>query len=189
MSGFLVRLRGRQRVAGLAAVGLVLIVACSPIQAPPQPGVPSGTASPSLRAAPLSTLPCTDPIGKSEDVSAVGQPVLDTIAIPVDQTISIDPSGQDGLYFAKIGLWIRPGHPGTLQLPRSSDAQMGWSNTADQPRGRTFVIPSCPASDGTWTAYPGGFFVRRPACLPLTVTAGTRTATVRVPVGQTCTHR
>ena len=49
------------------------------------------------------------------------------------------------------------------------------------------VLP-CPGGDNAsvWLAYPGGFYVAKPACLPIVITIGARRYRARVPLGRAC---
>jgi hypothetical protein len=46
------------------------------------------------------------------------------------------------------------------------------------------AITLYPRSDGSATAWPGGYLARRPACLPVVVTAGGRSARATLPLGR-----
>ena len=150
---------------------------------------PMRSVSSTMSSPGIPTLPCTDPVDALNSMGARGVPILDAVAIGVQAapvTFYADPDG--GLGFGKVWLWIRANYPATLTLPRGAGAEMRWSNTEDKPQGRTFRTPVCRAGDATWTAYPGGFLLPRPACLPLTVSADGHTTTVTIAIGRPCLH-
>ncbi|TQS42132.1 hypothetical protein [Cryptosporangium phraense] len=88
--------------------------------------------------------------------------------------------------FAKTGLVVRAGREVTLSV--GPEAAIFWGNRAAV-WTRTLLVPACPqppGAKGPWLAYPGGYAVDTPTCLPLRVTVGTRSKTLRVPAGKPC---
>jgi hypothetical protein len=69
-------------------------------------------------------------------------------------------------------------------------AGMAWDNRGDaKPRIAHGVrVEPCPGGDklSVWLAYPGGFYVARPACLPIVITIGATRYRARVPLGRAC---
>jgi hypothetical protein len=67
---------------------------------------------------------------------------------------------------------------------------MAWDSRGDAtPRiARGVRVVPCPGGDNAsvWLAYPGAFYVEKPACLPLVITIGARRYTARVPLGRAC---
>jgi hypothetical protein len=90
--------------------------------------------------------------------------------------------------WAKVGLYVRAGsRPVTLALP---DA---WRRRAGVTWGTGIVpalhIAGCPLPSGVWNGYAGGFYVRAPACVPLRVRVGRRSAVLRFGIGRPCADR
>jgi hypothetical protein len=96
-------------------------------------------------------------------------------------------------FVSKLPVFIRAGGlPFTIRIAASwhRAGGMAWDNRGDAnpaiARG-VRVLP-CPGGDGqtVWLAYPGAFYVARPACLPIVITIGGRRYTARVPLGRAC---
>lgn len=93
--------------------------------------------------------------------------------------------------FAKAGLFVRTGTTFELVVPDEAKdmVSIGWDgNGVIYPSRRVTV--SCPASTSpsgwTWLVYPGGFWVPRPACIPLVVRANGKEQRVPVGIGTPC---
>ncbi|WP_417218186.1 hypothetical protein [Arthrobacter sp.] len=180
--------RAARIAAGLAAA--LLMVGCdSPTPGQPPTPSPTRTSGPAVQA-----IACTDPIwsGRGDTVNTRGSGVADVISITYQEDTmhwqggSPDP---DGLYFQKAGLAVRTGTQVEVAVPDSlrGQVQIGWSNT-DEVKADAVRIGPCPGDDPSddWVLYPGGFWLRQPACVPLEVTSDGRTTTVEVPVGAAC---
>ncbi|NYE95322.1 hypothetical protein FHU41_001543 [Psychromicrobium silvestre] len=152
--------------------------------------VSSTTAS----AGSVQTLDCSNPIGHaSSSVDLVdGTETLSVVALgfKVGQIVSLDEAfGEQGFRFAKVGLAVHTGL--TFELSVRADwqdrARIGWNNSGNTPT-RTEKFPGCkPGAPGAeWVVFPGGFWVKAPACIPLVVTISTETITVPVPIGKAC---
>ena len=67
---------------------------------------------------------------------------------------------------------------------------MAWDRRGDaKPEiARGVRIVPCPGGDklSVWLAYPGGFYVARPACVPLVITIGAMRYRTGVPLGRAC---
>jgi hypothetical protein len=96
--------------------------------------------------------------------------------------------------FAKIGLVVGAGPPVVLEVPP------GWRSVYSleyAPKrvqtvadgSRELSVRACAGALGRWSVYAGGYVVKRPVCVPLTVRADARTTTVDVAVGRSCTPR
>ena len=60
-----------------------------------------------------------------------------------------------------------------------------WGNGGSAPVA-SLRFTACPGPRNVGHAYAGGFYVRAPACVPLSFTVGKRTATIRFGVGHRC---
>lgn len=174
-----------RRVLVSTALGLAVLGGCStPTERPPVPAT-TAVASP---VSELGTLTCAGSIDGDPPPSGY-QTVLGVVALP-SEALGASDSGDPATpaLFAKTGLVIRAGRPFEIDVTPQPDDRVaiGWSNSAFLPAAR-FVVPSCPDTYGTgWLAYPGGYWVDRPLCLPLTVHADGREQQVRIGVGTAC---
>jgi hypothetical protein len=88
-------------------------------------------------------------------------------------------------YFAKSGLVVRGG-PESVEL----DVPLAWRDRfaigwgGGRQASTVRILPCDPS--GEWLAYAGGYYVRKPECVPLTVRIGGETAEVRIAVGSPC---
>jgi hypothetical protein len=96
--------------------------------------------------------------------------------------------------FAKVGIVVRAGSPVVLEVPvrwRSvyslEYVPKHIQTVADG--SRKLSVRACAGPLGRWSAYAGGYVVKRPVCVPLTVRADGRTTTVDVAVGRSCTPK
>jgi hypothetical protein len=96
-------------------------------------------------------------------------------------------------YTSKLPIFIRAGGRAfTIKIAPAwhERAGMAWDNRGDARPAIAHgvrVLP-CPGGNGAsvWLAYPGGFYVQRPACLPLVITIGARRYQAQVPLGRPC---
>jgi hypothetical protein len=139
-----------------------------------------------------ATLPCGDAIDGSAPPDGF-QVVLGAVALPTSSTAPALQAADSGapdvpLLFAKTGLLVRAGVASELTVPDSPGTRIGiaWGNPGPEPSARFIVPPCADAYRSGWLVYPGGFWVDRPLCLPLTVHAGGREQEVRVGVGAAC---
>jgi hypothetical protein len=69
-------------------------------------------------------------------------------------------------------------------------AGLAWDarGDAEPPIAQGVRVLPCPGGDKAtvWLAYPGGFYVAQPACLPIVITIGGKRSTARVPLGRSC---
>jgi hypothetical protein len=96
-------------------------------------------------------------------------------------------------YESRLPLYIRAGgRPFTIAIAPAwrGRAGMAWDRRGDaKPQiARAVRVLPCPGGDklSVWLAYPGGFYVARPACLPLVITINGVRHRTRVPLGRAC---
>jgi hypothetical protein len=96
-------------------------------------------------------------------------------------------------YTTRLPIFIRAGGRAfTIQIPAAwrQRAGMAWDNRGDAKPAiaRGVRVVPCPGGDklSVWLAYPGRFFVDRPACLPLVITIRGKSYRARVPLGRAC---
>jgi hypothetical protein len=92
--------------------------------------------------------------------------------------------------FIKYGVGVRASHSVILEVPTGADAvyalAFGTSATTVRDGPKRVRFQACPARYGEWTIWAGGYLVHRPACVPLTVRAGYRSARVSLALGRRC---
>ncbi|MDP9258527.1 MAG: hypothetical protein M3Q31_18540 [Actinomycetota bacterium] len=95
--------------------------------------------------------------------------------------------------WSKLPIFIRAGGRAfTIEIAPAwhERAGMAWDNRGDAKPAIAHgvrILP-CPGGDNAtvWLAYPGGFYVARPACLPIVITIGAKRYRARVPLGRGC---
>lgn len=121
--------------------------------------------------------------------------VLDSVALPASPTANalevnnIDSSGSTPKLFAKTGLMIRDGATFSIRVaPEYADrAQIGWGSPG--PTATRITVESCQgpsASPSGWLAFPGGYYVHQPTCLPVIIESAGKSQRVSIGVGTTC---
>ena len=97
-------------------------------------------------------------------------------------------------HWAKLGLLLAVGSgPVEVRVPPAwrKRAIIGWGypnlhDPADRLRFEGCPRPRTGKPRSRWIAYPGGVSVSAPACVPLIVSAGGRTARVELAIGRRC---
>jgi hypothetical protein len=138
-----------------------------------------------------ATLDCRDAIDTvaAPPASAGLTTVLGVVALPAagpsraalstNRTGDREPARR---LFAKTGLLVHAGASLTLRVADDAWAQIGWGSPGHP--ARSLEVPACPG-DG-WLAFPGGYYVGSPQCLPIVVSAGGHVRRVTVGVGAAC---
>jgi len=154
---------------------------------------PSLLSSSSAPVAAESVLKCSNSID-SHAATAPFQVVLGVVALPTSPQVPAlgtsltgDGSGPTRL-FAKTGLVIKPGTKFELIVPPQFAGRLGvgWGGTPSTPSHRVDVA-ECPNEGGSgWLAYPGGYWIDHPACVPIIVKAGDKQQQVHIGVGAPC---
>jgi hypothetical protein len=167
---------------------LLSAAACSP-------GQQSQVPSPSVNS--VAVLPCEDAIGSNPTPLAGKSTVFDRVALPTGRALqaSPDPSAESvARLFAKDGLQIRRSVVFDLVVPDEWVGRLliGWGSPAK--RTTHLHVPGCqpketlnplrPTDD--WIAYAGGYWVKDPACVDLSVQVGNAQQSVRIGVGAAC---
>src|ERR671935_1050841 len=96
--------------------------------------------------------------------------------------------------FAKVGIVIRAGPPVVLEVPPRwrgvYSLEYAPKHVQTVTDGTTRLsVRACAGALGRWSAYAGGYVVRRPMCVPLLVHANGRKATVHIAIGRRCTQK
>jgi hypothetical protein len=90
-------------------------------------------------------------------------------------------------WFAKQGLLVRRGSkPVDLIVPLAwrSRFAVGWGNEGRQQAPAVRIV-GCNTGP-KWHAYAGGYYLRQPACVPLTVRVEGQTTQIRLGIGRSC---
>ena len=189
-------------VTRVIAAALLLLCGCTGPSTPSTPATSSSSseaaaASSSGRSSPavpaLASLTCSEPIDGGP-VPAGWQVVLGVVALPTSPRSQALQAFDDRdptlpTLFAKTGLLVRAGHPFELDVPDAGPNRIGigWGNALTFRPSARFAVPACPDAFHTgWVSYPGGYWVDRPLCLPLTVRASGRSQVVRIGIGTPC---
>ena len=125
---------------------------------------------------------CRDSLGDHGPPTPDLEVFLDAAALPTRRVLQASDSG-DGWLFAKVGLYVRP-HL-TVELAVEPPVE-GAIDYGPGDRTERIVLSPCTRTPGRWLVYPGGYYVRKPACLTIRVRAGGGEAVARVPVGEAC---
>jgi hypothetical protein len=119
--------------------------------------------------------------------------VLGRVSLPAEE-FPYPPGYQPGTsgrlpYFAKYPLFVRAGsEPVELFVPSGWRTRfaVGWGNHGSY-EAAIVKVNACPRSAlGPWLGYPGGYYLRRPACVPLIVRVGAKRTRVRIGIGKQC---
>lgn len=183
------------------AIGALLVTSCT--AAPPDLVVTVATSSastgsirPRLSTSPhagRSELSCGNYIDSRASTAPL-KVVLGVVALPVSPTYPALGTSSTGAtagpsqLFAKTGLVVKPGATFEVVVPPawSQRVRIGWGGEPSIPSDRV-LVSNCANPSGTgWLAYPGGYWVDHPACVPLIVKAGTRQQEVHVGLGAAC---
>jgi len=113
--------------------------------------------------------------------------VLGRVAVPQRELLQVAHVGGRLPYWRKAGLLVRAHTRAvTISVPPV------WRERVAVMWGDSGLVPAlriAPCATHGWNVYTGGFYLRRPACVPLTVRVGNREATVRFGVGRRCVRR
>ena len=184
------------RVATVGTAVLLALSACGGSPAP-RPSAPQPTTAPTLgpggspapRPGRSSGPDCADPAGQADTPDASYRTLLGVVAVPSGRTLEVAPSGRSSpRLFAKWGLLVRTGQ--TVQVSVgdgwASRARVGWGSGVEP--AASVRITACPQGSAPqpWTAFAGGTWLDKAACVPLVIRAGGRSVRLRMPVGVSC---
>jgi len=104
-----------------------------------------------------------------------GQALADGVLVP--GSFSAQEAGRnDGLLFAKGGLWVQGDSGVRLAVVSPSEALVAWGKPGRAVR--QVVVPPCDGAD--WRVWPGGFYVDGPVTVDLSVETAQKTTTASV---------
>ena len=163
--------------AGLVALGAAILAA-------------AGT---SARVPIRALVPCDHIIFDLAAATAGRRIVLEHVALPPEDFSSRPHYARHRRpfpYFAKSGIEVRYVDAVVeLAVPAAwrNRLAIGWGSPARP--ASSVRIPPCAASgeaSAAWRAYAGGYWLRRPACVPLIVRVGSETTRIRLGIGVDC---
>lgn len=184
------------------AIGALLVASCTsgstgpePVTKVPTSSTSTGLVRPRPPASPAagSELSCGNYIDSHASIAPL-KVVLGVVALPVSPAYPALGTSRTGAtagptrLFAKTGLVVKPGVNFEVVVPPAFDhrVEIGWGGQPSTPTSRV-VVSNCANPDSTgWLAYPGGYWVDHPACVPLIVKVGIRQQEVHVGVGAAC---
>lgn len=202
-------LRGSKRIrsetaliAGLLAA-LMGVAACTPnpptpprvrqTSRPPSPTTIDTPAPPGPGISQLSVIRCQNYVDQNPPPEAMGV-IFGAVALPTKEGIpalQTAPTGETDpalRLFAKTGLRVRRGATVEIEVPKSARSQLaiGWGGAPSTPAW--LVRLTCPPAPGPsgWFSYVGGYWLPKPACLPLIVRVGHQEQVVHIGLGTPC---
>jgi hypothetical protein len=123
----------------------------------------------------------TDPRAYRPTVERV---LFGAVAVPQRDLLQVARVGGRLPYWRKAGLLVRGNaRDVTISVPPA------WRTRVAITWGDSGVVSSlriAPCSTHRWNVYTGGFYVRKPACVPLVIRVGTRTTETRFAIGRPC---
>jgi hypothetical protein len=143
------------------------------------------------RIAEATPLPCGQFVDHPDPPFSGSVKVLGKVAFPASplglNPVAVAPGNW---YWFKQGLLVRAGTEFSIAVPKKWRGRMaiGWGEPP-KPSAHVAVDRCKSLGLGKWIAYPGGYWVDRPACAPLVVTAGEERRVVHVGLGATCPAR
>lgn len=154
----------------------------------------SATPAPVSGIAPLSVVPCDNYVDHDpppSTMTVVGGMVA-LPAAPTHPALQTGPSGDTTdpgqRLFAKTGLIVKRGQLIAIEVPAADRSRLaiGWGGGPAVPA--RLVRLDCPPEPGqsSWYSYVGGYWLPKPACLPLIVRVGTHQEIVHVGLGTPC---
>jgi hypothetical protein len=159
-------------------------------------GGPSATSPPSMArtstsgASGVGVLACRDAIDPQARPGPLDV-VLGVVALPASPgypALATARTGQPGplRLFAKTGLLVKAGASFRLSVAAgfAQHARIGWGSPA-RPDSQ-FDGYGCANPGGGWSAFAGGYWIDRPACLPIIVSGNGHQQTVHVGLGTPC---
>jgi hypothetical protein len=181
------------RVLVCVAAVATLLTACTSHAASSHPAATPAPAAVTTRSGGTSPAPgeaslsCQQSINAMPAVPTGYSVVLGVVALPTGRVLQANAAGKGApeTLFAKQGLVVRAGAVFDLEVAPgwAAPARIGWGSPATP--GPRLHVDACAGQD-TWLAYAGGYWVDKPACLPLIVRADGQQETVNISVGVQC---
>jgi hypothetical protein len=166
---------------GIALIATVAIAAA---------GVTMSPSAAQPRASPR--VPCSDVISQQASGTADGnRVVLGLVSVPPAR---IEHGVTSGIaawkYFSKWGMAIRSHTAVTVSVPRGWRSRVAVTWGASTAIAASIHFAPCRSTatrSRPWNSYPGGFFMDTPTtCVPLRITVGHHSRTLRFGIGRNC---
>lgn len=140
--------------------------------------------------APRKVVTCADAVLLNPSPSRGFRVLFDRVALPPKrlQRPSAAPQNHPLHYFAKQGLEVRAGRgPVELIVPTAwrDRLALGFGETGGPQQASVIKVLGCQAHKA-WYVYPGGYFLLRPACVPLVIRTAGQTARLEIGIGMPC---
>lgn len=176
------------RILPHVSAGVALLIALALIAAPrlqSADGQPDGVAAHSVASC-ESVAMFEEPLAPTDS----DRVVMDRIAVPAKHfrgpPVRLR-TGSGLRYWAKAGLLVRPGTaPVDVIVPAAWRSRLA-TEWGDSAAASVIRIRGCKSAE-RWLVYTGGFYLRRPACVPLVIKVGTRKAHLRFAIGRDCSE-
>lgn len=182
----------RRRGAMLAACLLLTGCTSGHDPSPTKEVTASHSQQPSHRT--TDALKCDDYVDSSQAPPVDFEVALGVVALPTSPSSPALQTSHSGegrgplRLFAKTGLVIKSGTNFELIVPArvANRPRIRWGEVPPTP-GHRVVISNCASPlRSRWLAYVGGYWINRPACVPLIVKVGDREQKVHIGLGAPC---
>jgi hypothetical protein len=151
-------------------------------------GVGGSAARPGDRAAPLPSILCKH-ANLREAPGAQQRVVLGVVDVPRVYLPQVARYGHDGwAYWSKAGVAVLAGsHDVRMSVPRAwrTRVAIAWGGYGPY---SALGFEDCAPPPTYWSGFVGGFYLRdRSACVPIVISVGGQSRTVRFGIGRRCT--
>ena len=137
-------------------------------------------------APPPQSVPCAGVVLRPKTLDRSHRIVLDRVAFPGTRVWQTASTHSSLPYSSKALVFVRPGRSAvTISVPLAwrDRAAISWGGTTAT---HTLRFPSCPTREARWNGWNGLFYVQAPACVPLHISVGQRSAMLRLGIGNAC---
>jgi hypothetical protein len=145
--------------------------------------------------APLKVVTCNDIAIFGNAASPRRRILFARVAVPRESFVMQPHAAQANRplpYFAKQGIQLHSGRqPVEVLVPNRwrSRFAIGWGENGGPQQASAVRLLACsPVLGHAWLTYPGGYFVRKPACVPLVIRIGRETTRIRLSIGKSCVN-
>jgi hypothetical protein len=153
----------------------------------------ASSLAPRSRIAPLKVVTCNDVTRVGDAPGRRLRVLFGRVAVPRQNALlqpHAAPANRPLPDYAKQGLQLHASRqPVEVVVPIRWRTRLavGWGETGGPQQASVVRVLPCRRVLGhDWLTYPGGYFVRAPACVPLVIRTGPKTARVRLSVGRRC---
>jgi hypothetical protein len=152
------------------------------------------TAARSSLVAPEKTLSCNEINGFDAKPPIHWHVVLGGVALPPQRWFRSGPPYANAYrplpYYAKAGLEVhaqRPAFDVLVPAAWRDRLGLGWGENHQPTFASVIHVPRCAAVLGNgWVWWAGGYFLRKPACVPVIVRSHTQSIKIWLAIGRSC---